>query len=217
MPPSKITRKQEWKTQSVLPFLSVPATSLQPSPQQGQEFPQLKIFCLRQVQTLTAVDLETESPSHRHWNNMCNIIVYRCPWVSTLFSRSVVNFFPINFYHFSLNNWATPQRPICKLLSEMCCLSFHCCLSVDLASLFTAVVRFCHIRIVTVMVFFLSVCFFHRSLTSNLPNVNLPNVNLPKVPYLPVNIPLGIPQMPTFSAPSWMAAIYDAECVFSSH
>jgi hypothetical protein len=64
---------------------------------------------------------------------------------------------------------------------------------------------------------FLSVCFFHRSLTSNLPNVNLPNVNLPKVPNLPVNIPLGIPQMPTFSAPSWMAAIYDAECVFSSH
>ncbi|XP_032179950.1 calcium-dependent secretion activator 1 isoform X4 [Mustela erminea] len=46
-----------------------------------------------------------------------------------------------------------------------------------------------------------------KSLTSNLPNVNLPNVNLPKVPNLPVNIPLGIPQMPTFSAPSWMAAI----------
>ncbi|XP_038628128.1 calcium-dependent secretion activator 1 isoform X5 [Tachyglossus aculeatus] len=50
-----------------------------------------------------------------------------------------------------------------------------------------------------------------KSLTSNLPNVNLPNVNLPKVPNLPVNIPLGIPQMPTFSAPSWMAAIYDSD------
>ncbi|XP_074140311.1 calcium-dependent secretion activator 1 isoform X3 [Sminthopsis crassicaudata] len=50
-----------------------------------------------------------------------------------------------------------------------------------------------------------------KSLTSTLPNVNLPNVNLPKVPNLPVNIPLGIPQMPTFSAPSWMAAIYDAD------
>ncbi|XP_032179969.1 calcium-dependent secretion activator 1 isoform X6 [Mustela erminea] len=50
-----------------------------------------------------------------------------------------------------------------------------------------------------------------KSLTSNLPNVNLPNVNLPKVPNLPVNIPLGIPQMPTFSAPSWMAAMYDAD------
>ncbi|XP_060246948.1 calcium-dependent secretion activator 1 isoform X2 [Meriones unguiculatus] len=50
-----------------------------------------------------------------------------------------------------------------------------------------------------------------KSLTSNLPNVNLPNVNLPKVPNLPVNLPLGIPQMPTFSAPSWMAAIYDAD------
>ncbi|XP_032066461.1 calcium-dependent secretion activator 1 isoform X3 [Thamnophis elegans] len=46
---------------------------------------------------------------------------------------------------------------------------------------------------------------------NNLPNVNLPNVNLPKVPNLPVNIPLGIPQMPAFSAPSWMAAIYDAD------
>ncbi|XP_054832217.1 calcium-dependent secretion activator 1 isoform X2 [Eublepharis macularius] len=46
---------------------------------------------------------------------------------------------------------------------------------------------------------------------NNLPNVNLPNVNLPKVPNLPVNIPLGIPQMPTFSTPSWMAAIYDAD------
>ncbi|XP_025750487.1 calcium-dependent secretion activator 1 isoform X17 [Manacus vitellinus] len=50
-----------------------------------------------------------------------------------------------------------------------------------------------------------------KSLTSNLPNVNLPNVNLPKVPNLPVNIPLGIPQMPSFSAPSWMAAIYDSD------
>nr|XP_020140234.1 LOW QUALITY PROTEIN: calcium-dependent secretion activator 1 [Microcebus murinus] len=50
-----------------------------------------------------------------------------------------------------------------------------------------------------------------KSLTSNLPNVNLPNVNLPRVPNLPVNIPLGIPQMPTFSAPSWMAAIYDVD------
>uniref|UniRef100_A0A7M4FGS0 Calcium dependent secretion activator n=1 Tax=Crocodylus porosus TaxID=8502 RepID=A0A7M4FGS0_CROPO len=46
---------------------------------------------------------------------------------------------------------------------------------------------------------------------NNLPNVNLPNVNLPKVPNLPVNIPLGIPQMPSFSAPSWMAAIYDSD------
>ncbi|XP_029456866.1 calcium-dependent secretion activator 1 isoform X1 [Rhinatrema bivittatum] len=46
-----------------------------------------------------------------------------------------------------------------------------------------------------------------KSLTSNLPNVNLPNVNLPKVPNLPVNLP----QMPSFSAPSWMAAIYDSD------
>uniref|UniRef100_UPI00398E80AD calcium-dependent secretion activator 1 isoform X1 n=1 Tax=Pristiophorus japonicus TaxID=55135 RepID=UPI00398E80AD len=46
-----------------------------------------------------------------------------------------------------------------------------------------------------------------KSLTSNLPNVNLPNVNLPKVPNLPVNLP----QMPSFSASSWIATIYDAD------
>ncbi|XP_036386528.1 calcium-dependent secretion activator 1 isoform X10 [Megalops cyprinoides] len=50
-----------------------------------------------------------------------------------------------------------------------------------------------------------------KSLTSNLPNVNLPNVNLqiPKVPNLPV--PVNLPQMPSFSTPSWMAAIYDSD------
>uniref|UniRef100_A0A4W3H8X0 Ca2+-dependent activator protein for secretion a n=1 Tax=Callorhinchus milii TaxID=7868 RepID=A0A4W3H8X0_CALMI len=42
---------------------------------------------------------------------------------------------------------------------------------------------------------------------NNLPNVNLPNVNLPKVPNLPVNLP----QMPSFSASSWIAAIYDSD------
>lgn len=67
--------------------------------------------------------------------------------------------------------------------------------------------------------FFLSV-FFCRSLTSNLPNVNLPNVNLqiPKVPNLPVpvaGLSVNLPQMPSFSTPSWMAAIYDSECVFN--
>lgn len=66
--------------------------------------------------------------------------------------------------------------------------------------------------------FFLSVCLFCRSLTSNLPNVNLPNVNLqiPKVPNLPVpvaGLSVNLPQMPSFSTPSWMAAIYDSECV----
>ncbi|XP_073425886.1 calcium-dependent secretion activator 1 isoform X2 [Dendrobates tinctorius] len=47
-----------------------------------------------------------------------------------------------------------------------------------------------------------------KSLTSNLPNVNLPNVNLPKVP---VALPVNLPQIPSFSAPSWMAAIYDSD------
>ena len=82
---------------------------------------------------------------------------------------------------------------------------------------------FCTIHIITVMDFFsfLFVCFY-RSLTSNLPNVNLPNVNLqiPKVPNLPASLPVSglsvnLPQMPSFSTPSWMAAIYDSECVFN--
>lgn len=76
-------------------------------------------------------------------------------------------------------------------------------------------------HIATVMDFFLFlfVCFC-RSLTSNLPNVNLPNVNLqiPKVPNLPVpvaGLSVNLPQMPSFSTPSWMTAIYDSECVFN--
>ncbi|XP_026787346.1 calcium-dependent secretion activator 1 isoform X5 [Pangasianodon hypophthalmus] len=55
-----------------------------------------------------------------------------------------------------------------------------------------------------------------KSLTSNLPNVNLPNVNLqiPKVPNLPVpvaGLSVNLPQMPSFSTPSWMTAIYDSD------
>uniref|UniRef100_A0A8C7CT13 Calcium-dependent secretion activator 1 n=1 Tax=Oncorhynchus kisutch TaxID=8019 RepID=A0A8C7CT13_ONCKI len=53
-----------------------------------------------------------------------------------------------------------------------------------------------------------------KSLTSNLPNVNLqiPNVNLqiPKVPNLPpvAGLSVNLPTMPSFSTPTWMAAIY---------
>uniref|UniRef100_A0A4W5NX45 Ca2+-dependent activator protein for secretion b n=1 Tax=Hucho hucho TaxID=62062 RepID=A0A4W5NX45_9TELE len=56
-----------------------------------------------------------------------------------------------------------------------------------------------------------------KSLTSNLPNVNLqiPNVNLqiPKVPNLPpvAGLSVNLPTMPSFSTPSWMAAIYDPD------
>uniref|UniRef100_A0A672PPC2 Calcium-dependent secretion activator 1-like n=1 Tax=Sinocyclocheilus grahami TaxID=75366 RepID=A0A672PPC2_SINGR len=51
---------------------------------------------------------------------------------------------------------------------------------------------------------------------NNLPNVNLPNVNLqiPKVPNLPVpvaGLSVNLPQMPSFSTPSWMGAIYDSD------
>lgn len=52
---------------------------------------------------------------------------------------------------------------------------------------------------------FLFVFSSSRSLTSNLPNVNLP-----KVPNLAVPV-----NLPTFSAPTWMAAISDTECVLS--
>lgn len=79
--------------------------------------------------------------------------------------------------------------------------------------------RCSHITVMDAFFFFLS-CLFCRSLTSNLPNVNLPNVNLqiPKVPNLPVpvaGLSVNLPQMPSFSTPSWMAAIYDSECVFN--
>uniref|UniRef100_A0A674ARP7 Calcium-dependent secretion activator 1-like n=1 Tax=Salmo trutta TaxID=8032 RepID=A0A674ARP7_SALTR len=52
---------------------------------------------------------------------------------------------------------------------------------------------------------------------NNLPNVNLqiPNVNLqiPKVPNLPpvAGLSVNLPTMPSFSTPSWMAAIYDPD------
>lgn len=79
---------------------------------------------------------------------------------------------------------------------------------------------FCSSHTTVMDSFFLFVCLFCRSLTSNLPNVNLPNVNLqiPKVPNLPVpvaGLSVNLPQMPSFSTPSWMAAIYDSECVFN--
>ncbi|KAM4625229.1 calcium-dependent secretion activator 1 [Polymixia lowei] len=44
-----------------------------------------------------------------------------------------------------------------------------------------------------------------KSITSNLPNVNL---QMPKVPNL---TSVNLPQMPSFSTPSWMAAIYDSD------
>uniref|UniRef100_A0A8C7JB60 Calcium-dependent secretion activator 1-like n=1 Tax=Oncorhynchus kisutch TaxID=8019 RepID=A0A8C7JB60_ONCKI len=52
---------------------------------------------------------------------------------------------------------------------------------------------------------------------NNLPNVNLqiPNVNLqiPKVPNLPpvAGLSVNLPTMPSFSTPTWMAAIYDPD------
>ncbi|XP_071403069.1 calcium-dependent secretion activator 1-like, partial [Centroberyx affinis] len=51
-----------------------------------------------------------------------------------------------------------------------------------------------------------------KSITSTLPNVNLPNVNLqmPKVPNLTVPS-VNLPQMPSFSTPNWMAAIYESD------
>lgn len=48
----------------------------------------------------------------------------------------------------------------------------------------------------------LSLC---RTITNSLPNVALP-----KVPSLPLNLP----QIPSFSTPTWMASLYDSTCVF---
>lgn len=47
--------------------------------------------------------------------------------------------------------------------------------------------------------------FLHRTITNSLPTVALP-----KVPSLPLNLP----QIPSFSAPTWMASLYDSTCVF---
>lgn len=64
-------------------------------------------------------------------------------------------------------------------------------------------------------VFSVSFFLFHRSLTSNLPN--LPNVNLqmPKVPNLPVSVNLRPMQMPSFSTPNWIPGLSETECVLS--
>lgn len=135
---------------------------------------------------------------------------------------SLLCFLLSNFLYCRLLNKKLSNRilklSIFMLLSEMFLVwVFDCCLAVNFADLFiSATVLLLHLHCHCDGIFFFLSVSFYRSLTSNLPNVNLPNVNLPKVPNLPVNIPLGIPQMPAFSAPSWMAAIYDAECVFSS-
>ncbi|XP_010290629.1 PREDICTED: calcium-dependent secretion activator 2-like, partial [Phaethon lepturus] len=39
---------------------------------------------------------------------------------------------------------------------------------------------------------------------------SLPNVALPKVPSLPLNLP----QIPSFTTPTWMTSLYDSTCVF---
>lgn len=52
---------------------------------------------------------------------------------------------------------------------------------------------------------FLHCLFLHRSISNSLPNVALP-----KVPSLPLNLP----QMPSFTTPTWMTSMYDSTCVF---
>lgn len=75
----------------------------------------------------------------------------------------------------------------------------------------------CFLLCIYIIAFFFSVSFFlfHRSLTSNLPN--LPNVNLqmPKVPNLPVSVNLRPMQMPSFSTPNWIPGLSETECVLS--
>ncbi|KPP74987.1 hypothetical protein Z043_105799, partial [Scleropages formosus] len=98
--------------------------------------------------------------------------------------------------------------PLFQLLNDFLRLDYHLCngkFHKHLQDLFAPLV----VRYVDLMESSIA-----QSLTSNLPNVNLPNVNLqiPKVPNLPVQV--NLPQMPSFSTPPWMAAIYDSECTF---
>lgn len=194
------------------PFTSSPASPFYQShclmaPQfqpWSARIPPTSTLLIRQALDSFESGLEDKS-SLRHFGYV--IIVHACSISVRTFKFTI---------HFTNSLWIPSPIPACNLLTKcvaqvstivFCVLSqfiYSCCVLLPHLH--------CHCDGI-----FLSVCFFHRSLTSNLPNVNLPNVNLPKVPNLPVNIPLGIPQMPTFSAPSWMAAIYDAECVFSSH
>ena len=121
----------------------------------------------------------------------------------------------------SVSLYLSPFFCVCPLDNLRSCLAFSSWLDLKFGSFFDdeCDMAFLH-YITTVMDFFSFLsCLFYRSLTSNLPNVNLPNVNLqiPKVPNLPVpvaGLSVNLPQMPSFSTPSWMAAIYDSECVF---
>lgn len=159
------------------------------------------------------------------WNNLCSLCIEmsskNVSATSMLFGVWMFSFFAVFFFFLvfliSMQLNLKKPLPMFTFISHMLCLKtvllfiFQFCVAVPFNYLVT-----CHIASATSALslwwYFLSVCFFHRSLTSNLPNVNLPNVNLPKIPNLPVNLP----QMPSISTPSWMAAIYDSECVLSS-
>lgn len=71
-------------------------------------------------------------------------------------------------------------------------------------SVLSGVVLCCPLNILFFIVF-LHYLFFHRSITNSLPNVALP-----KVPSLPLNLP----QMPSFTTPTWMTSMYEFTCVF---
>lgn len=55
------------------------------------------------------------------------------------------------------------------------------------------------------------VCFWCKLLPNRTITNNLPSVPLPKVP----NLPLNLPQMPSFSAPAWMGPLCDSTCVWA--
>lgn len=66
----------------------------------------------------------------------------------------------------------------------------------------------------TVLLFTSFQCFllFYSLISGRTITNNLPSVPLPRVP----NLPLNLPQMPSFSAPSWMGPLCDSTCVWAS-
>ena len=131
--------------------------------------------------------------------------------------------FSLHLKQYTCASWVQLSL-LCSSVYNVClmCVTVHSCFHLISDFYFNdkCYMAFCSSHTTVMDPFFFLSVFFCRSLTSNLPNVNLPNVNLqiPKVPNLPVpvaGLSVNLPQMPSFSTPSWMAAIYDSECVFN--
>ena len=112
VPPSKITRKQEWKKIQVFyPFYQSQLLHYSPRHSNAKNSIRLKFFVWDRSRPSQQWIWKLKAPHTgieiTHVTSLY-IGVHECP----RFSVSLwLIFFPINFYHFSLNNWATPQLP----------------------------------------------------------------------------------------------------------